>query len=198
MVVDRGELSAKLTRFYDFSGKSALCVGAGGGLLLNPASGVASVVAIDRNAKSLQEFHVKSKTTWGGIPIRFVPRKFETVDFRGDVVYFEFCMHQMEDPGGVLKHAHSMARDIVVIDHLPGSEWVYYWAGEDVVRRSTKALGSFGIRRRRKFTAEQRFEDWKALAARLSGQGKESRRRVLGLKGTANVRIRMDYGLYLL
>jgi predicted RNA methylase len=197
MVVDRGELSANLARFYDFKGKSALCVGAGRGLLLDPASGAAGVVAIDRDPKSLQEFR-KSRTTWGGIPIRFVPRKFETVNSRGDVVYFEFCMHQMDDPREVLEHAHSLARDIVVIDHLPGSEWVYYWAGEDVVRRSTKAMESFGVRRKRKFTAEQRFEDWKALAERLSGEGEQSRRRVLGLKGTTNLRIRMDYGLYLL
>ena len=198
MVVDRSELTANLTRFYGFKGKSALCVGAGGGLLLEPASGVARVVAIDHDAKSLRKFRTESRTKWAGIPIQFVPRKFETVNLRGDVVYFEFCMHQMDDPGAALEHARSLATDIVVIDHLPGSKWVYYWAGEDMVLRSTKALESFGVRRRQKFIAEQRFEDWKALAARLSGEGAESRRRVLELEGTKDVRMRMDYGLYLL
>ena len=198
MAVDRGELTANLTRFYDFGGKSALCVGAGGGLLLDPASGVERVVAIDRDAKSLQKFRAESKTKWAGVPIRFVPRRFETVGLRGDVVYFEFCMHQMEDPRAALEHARSLAPDIVAIDHLPGSKWVYYWAGEDVVLRSTEALESFGVRRRRRFTAEQRFKDWKALAARLSGEGEESRRRVLELKGNKDVRMRMDYGIYLL
>jgi hypothetical protein len=98
--VDRDEISANLTRFYEFAGKSVLYVGAGGGQLLRPTSRVGSVVAIDRDAPSLQEFRGESRTKWAGIPVRFVPRKFETVDLRGDVVYFEFCLYQMEDQRG--------------------------------------------------------------------------------------------------
>jgi len=198
MVVDRSGLTANLTKFYDFKGKSALCVGAGGGLLLDPASGVARVVAIDRDVELLQGFRTESRAKWAGVAMRFVPRKFETVQLRGDVVYFEFCMHQMENPRQALEHARSLAPDIVVIDHLPGSKWVYYWAGEDEVLESAKVMKSFGIRRQQTFTTEQLFEDWKALAARLSGEGEESRRRVLELKGTRGVRIPMDYSLCLL
>ena len=198
MVVDKSELAANLRAFYDFQGKSAVCIGAGGGLLLEPASGVARVVAIDRDAEALGRFRAEARTKWAGIPVRFVPRKFESVNPKGDVVYFEFCMHMMKDPRKTLEHARSLAPDIVVIEHLPGSRWVYYWAGEEEVLRTTKALESFGIRRRKRFTAEQRFNDWKALAERLSGQGKESRRRVLELKEAREVRMPMDYGLYLL
>ena len=198
MVVDRRELAANLTKFYDFEGKSALCVGAGGGLLLPPSSGVNRVVAIDQDANALQKFRTDSEAKWTGIPIRFVPHKFETVRLRGDVVYFEFCMHQMESPRRALEHARSLAKDIVAIDHLPRSNWVYCWAGEDAVLRSTSALESFGIRRHQTFTAEQRFEDGWALAARLSGEGEESRCRVSKLEGSKDVRVRMDYGIYLL
>jgi hypothetical protein len=198
LVVDRDRLGANLVRFYNFEAKSVLYVGAGGGQLLGPASGVAKVVAIDRNPESLEGFRNQSKTRWAGIPLGFVPRKFETVRNHGEVVYFEFCMHQMEDPWKALKHAQSLARDIVVMDHAPGSEWVYYWAGEDTVLRSTRVVESFGVRRREDFTAEQRFEDWKELATRLSGEGEESRRRVLELKGAKDIRIRMDYSLFLL
>lgn len=198
MVVDSRELTANLTKFYDFRGKSALCVGAGGGLLVPPSSGVSKVVAIDRDAEALNRFRTRSEAEWAGTPIRFVPRKFETVRLRGDVVYFEFCMHQMESPRRALEHARSLAQDIVAIDHLPGSDWVYYWAGEAAVLRSTRALESFGVRRRQAFTAEQRFEDREALAARLSGEGEESKRRVSEVKGSKDVRVRMDYGIYLL
>ncbi len=198
MVVDRNGLTANLTEFYDFRGKSVLYVGAGRGQLLPPNSGVRSVVAIDCDGKSLQVFRREAKSKWAGIPVRFVPRKFETVDARGDVVYFEFCMHLMEDPQYTLRRARSLAPDVVVMDHLPGSEWVYYWAGEDAVRRSTQTVESFGPRRSKKFTAEQRFEEWEALADRLSEEGEESRRRVLELKGAKDIRMRMDYGLFLL
>lgn len=198
MVVDRSELTANLQGFYDFEGKSALCVGAGGGLILDPSSGVARVVAVDRDAGALQKFRAESKAKWAGVPLRFIPRKFETVNVRSDVVYFEFCMHMMDDPHKALQHARSIAPDIIVMDHRPGSKWVYYWAGEEEVLRSTKALESFGVRRQKEFVAEQRFKDWEAFAARLSGEGEESRRRVLELKGAEEVHMRMDYGLYLL
>jgi len=198
LVVNRAELSSNLTKFYDFRGKSVIYVGAGRGQLLRPTTGVASVVAIDRDPGSLEGFRGEASTEWVGIPIQFVPRAFETVEARGDTVYFEFCMHYMEDPAKTLEHARSMARDIVVMDHLPESEWVYYWAGEDAVRRSTKTIESFGVRSRKALTAEQKFEDWEALATRLTGEGEESNRRVLELKGAKDIRVRMDYCLYLI
>ncbi len=197
-MVDRAELSSNLANFYDFRGKSVLYVGAGRGQLLRPASGPASVVAIDRDPESLDGFRREATTTWTGIPINFIPQKFETIDVKGDAVYFEFCMHYMEDPAWILTHARSLAQDIVIMDHLPESKWVYYWAGEEAVRRSTRAIESFGVKRRKAQTAEQRFEDWNALATRLAEEGEESRRRVLELKGVEDIRMQMDYCLYLL
>lgn len=198
MVVDRSKLTANLTEFYDFQGKSVLYVGAGGGQLLDPTSGVKEVVAIDIDAKSLKGFRSEAKTRWAGIPIRFVPKSFEKVSERGDVVYFEFCLHEMPNPREALEHAHSLAPDIVVMDHLPKSEWIFYGAEENHVLRSTKAAESFEVRRRKKFRAEQWFKDYEQLAARMAGQGELSGRRVLTLKGAKDIRIPMDCALFLL
>ena len=184
--------------FYDFRGKSLLYVGCGLGQLLPPESGAAGVVAIDRDAKALKAFRSVANTTWAGIPIKFVPRKFETVRDRGDVVYFEFCMHMMDDPKFTLELARSLAKDIVIIDHLPGSKWVYYWNGEREVLRSTKTIESFGVRRSERFATEQRFDDGKALAKRLDEVGTEAKRRILELKDARDIRMRMDYGIFLL
>ena len=196
--MDRAVLGASLARFYDFRGKSVLYVGAGIGQILRPASGVASVVAIDRDPGALKGFRRAATTEWAGVPVKFIPRDFNTVKARGDVVYFEFCMHYMKDPERALRQARSLAPDIVAMDHLPGSRWVYYWAGEKAVSRSTRAMEAFGVKRRDASTAEQRFKDWKALASRLKGEGEESKRRVLELKGVKDIRMRMDYCLYLL
>jgi ubiquinone/menaquinone biosynthesis C-methylase UbiE len=198
LVVDRSKLSADLTSFYGFMGKAVVYVGAGGGQLLGPKSGVKRVVAIDSNPESLKNFRKAADSTWAGIPIRFVPRDFETVNLHGDVVYFEFCLHHMEDPRRALKHARALAPDIVVMDHLPGSKWIYYGAEEDRVLRSYKAAEAFGTRRIEKFTIDQRFKDYEELAARLAGEGDVSQRRVSELKGEKDIRIRMDYGLILL
>ena len=198
MVVDRDELTANLTRFYDFAGKAVLYVGAGGGQLLHATSGVRNVVAIDANAGSLEGFRKEARSKWAGVPVRFVPHKFESVNLKGDVAYFEFCLHEMTDPKNVLAHARSLAPDIVVIDHLPKSEWIYYGAEEELVLKSTKAVESFGVRRRKKYRAVQKFKDFEEFASRMAGQGDVSQRRVLELKGATNVRIPMDYGLFLL
>jgi SAM-dependent methyltransferase len=198
MVVNRDELAANLTKFYDFRGKKVLYIGCGLGQLLPPESGVASVVGIDRDAEALKAFRNVAKTKWAGIPITFVPHKFETVKQRGDIVYFEFCMHQMENPRRTLEIARSLAKDIVVMDHLPGSKWVYYWTGEEAVARSTKAIEWFGFRRKKILVTEQKFEDGKALSQRLSRVGKEAKRRILELKDARDIRMRMDYGLFLL
>ncbi|MGP8125627.1 MAG: class I SAM-dependent methyltransferase [Nitrososphaerales archaeon] len=198
MVVNRNKLTANLTKFYDFKGRSVLYVGAGRGQLLGPASGVRKVVAVDSDAESLEGFRSEAKTKWAGIPIKFVPHNFETVNLKGDVVYFEFCLHEMPDPLKALDHANSLAPDIVVIDHLPKSKWIFYAAEETQVLRSTKAAESFGIRRRERLAVQQKFKDYEELQARMSEQGEVSRRRVLALKGAKDVRIWMDYGLYLL
>lgn len=198
MVVDRARLSSDLMKFYDFRGKSVLYVGAGRGQLLRPSSGVAKVVAIDRDPGSLEGFRGGAPTEWKGIPVEFLPRDFKAVRAKGDVVYFEFCMHYMEDPARTLEQARSLAPDIVAMDHLPKSKWVYYWAGEEAVRRSARAMEAFGVKRREEHAAEQRFDDWGALATRLAEEGEESKRRVLELKGARDIRMRMDYCLYLL
>ena len=187
-----------MTDFYDFGGKAVLYVGAGGGQLLGPRSGVKRVVAIDSNPESLKGFRSEAKSKWAGIPIRFVPRGFESVSIRGDVVYFEFCLHHMEDPRKALEHARSLAADVVVMDHLPGSEWIYYGAEEDKVLHGARATEAFGIRRSKRLTIDQRFKDYEELAARLAGEGEVSRMRALELKGLKNIRIKMDYGLFLL
>ncbi len=198
MVVDRSVLSAKLSEFYDFAGKAVLYVGAGRGQLLEPSSRARSIVAIDADAKSLDGFREEAKTKWAGTPVSFVPRRFEGVKERGDVAYFEFCLHEMDDPRKSLEHARSLAPDVVVMDHLPGSEWIYYGAEEKEVQRSTDAVQSSGVRRSAKFSIDQRFKDHDELAARLADAGELSLKRAMELKGFKDIRIRMDYALFLL
>ena len=198
MVVDRNKLSADLAEFYDFSGKSVVYVGAGGGQLLSPETGVRKVIAVDSNAESLKVFRSEAKSKWAGIPIRFVPHEFETVDLHGDVVYFEFCLHHMHDSHEALDHARALAPDIVVMDHLPGSKWIYFGAEEERVLHGAEAAESFGIRRGKRLVIDQKFRDYEELAARLAEEGEVSQRRALELKGRKGIRIRMDYGLFLL
>jgi len=53
MAIDYAQLIANLRRFYDFSGKVVLVVGAGGGQLLDPACKAKKLIAIDRDREAL-------------------------------------------------------------------------------------------------------------------------------------------------
>ena len=127
-----------------------------------------------------------------------VGSKFEDVAQSGDVVYFEFCLHEMADPQKALTHAKNLAPDIVVFDHSPGSEWIFYGAEEDKVRRSAHAMERFGLRGHEKFHTEQRFEDYAALLAKVSGQGPMAIQRAQRFAGATNIVIPMSYELNLL
>jgi hypothetical protein len=96
---------------------------------------------------------------------------FEDVTSRSDVVYFEFCLHEISDPFTALKRARSLAPDVVVFDHSPASEWAFYGAEEEIVRRSSEAMRNFGIRRCSSLRTQQRFRSGGELLSKVAKQG---------------------------
>ena len=187
MAADYQKLAGNLTSFYDFTAKTVLYVGAGGRQLLDPAVKNRRLIAIDRDAGSL-----------AGLNIEAVAADFEEVRLHGDVVYFEFCLHEMRDPLKALQHARALAPDTVVFDHSPGSEWIFLGAEEEQVGRSTAAMVAFGIRRRVSLHMEQRFQDYAELLAKVKGQGEVAIERARRFEGAAGIEIPMDCELVLL
>jgi len=198
MAVDYGKLTGNLGRFYDFTGKVVLFVGAGGRQLLDPAIRTKKLVAIDRDAEALRE--LKRNVAAAGMQgsVAAIGANFEDVTLYGDVVYFEFCLHEMDDPQRALVHASKRAPDIVVFDHLPGSNWVFYGAEEEKVRRSAQAMERFGVRRRETFRTEQRFRDDAELFAKVKAEGATAIQRAQRFAGVTNIVIPMSYELALL
>ena len=198
MAVDYAQLVANLRRFYDFSGKVGLVVGAGGGLLLDPASTAKKLIAVDRDREALHRLKAKIDANGARDAIEVVCASFEVVNLRGDVVYFEFCLHETTSPEQALAHARTLAPDIIVYDHLPDSPWSFHAAEEDKVRRSAEAMERFGVRRRQTFSTEQRFRDHDELLAKIRVQGPVAIQRAERFIGATNVVIPMSYGLALL
>jgi hypothetical protein len=187
LAADYQKLAETLTRFYDFTDKTVLYVGAGGRQLLDPAVKNRRLIAIDRDAGSL-----------AGLNIEAVAADFEEVRLAGDVVYFEFCLHEMPDPLRALQHARTLAPETVVFDHSPESEWIFLGAEEEQVRRSTAAMIEFGIRRRVTFQTEQRFQEYAELIAKVSPQGELALERARRFEGATGIEIPMCCELVLL
>lgn len=198
MATNYAKLSDDLRRFYDFTGKVVLFVGAGGRQLLDPGTPVKKLVAIDKDVDALRELKkdVVAKRRQNSVEI--IASNFEEVTCRGEVVYLEFCLHEMDDPEKALAHAKSLAPDIVVYDHSPGSEWAYYVVEEDKISRSYMAMERFGIRRRQRFRDEQRFANYAELLAKVSTQGPVAIERAQPFASNAGIVIPMSYELNLL
>ena len=198
MAVDLQEITANVVRFYDFRGKTVLFVGAGGRQLLDPSAGTRKLIAIDRDAESLTALKANIAANGWQDSMEVVASNFEDVTLLADVVYFEFCLHEMDDPLQSLTHARTLAPDLVVYDHAPGSDWIFYGAEDDKVVACGAAMGRFGVRRRQAFHATQRFQDHAELLARMAGQGDLAIQRMQRFTGATDIAIPMDYEAVLL
>jgi hypothetical protein len=198
LATDYAKLTENLSRFYDFTGKVVLFIGAAGRQLLDPATDTRKLIAIDQEIEALQR--LKEYLVAKGLQdsLEVVGASFDEVTRHGDTVYFEFCLHEMDDPGKALIHAKSLASDIVVYDHSPGSEWIYHGAEENKVSRSSAVMEQFGIRRRQTFQAEQRFGNYTQLLAKVSPQGPLAIERAQQFAGATDIVIPMSYELNLL
>lgn len=198
MATDYAKLTENLCRFYDFENKCVLFVGAAGRQLLDPAAGTRKLIAIDKDVEAVRALQATIEAKGLEHSMEAIGASFEEIELHGDVVYFEFCLHEMDDPGRSLRHAKSLAPDLVVYDHSVGSEWVYYCAEEAKVSRSSEAMEALGIRRRQTFCAEQRFGDYAELLAKVGGQVPLAVERAHVFVGATNIVIPMSYELNLL
>lgn len=198
VVADYPKLAGNLRSFYDFTGKVVLVVGAGGGQLFDPTVQPKKVIAIDPDAEALKQLEAKVAAAGRQDGVEYVAADFETVRTPGDVVYFEFCLHEMPDPKRALAHARTLAPDVVVFDHAPDSEWSFYAAEDDKVRSSSDALRGLLSRRCAAFRNEQRFEDYVELLVKLTPQGPVATQRAESFAGATNIVIPMDCILVLL
>jgi SAM-dependent methyltransferase len=199
MAADYAQMMRDLLSFYDFTDKTLLCIGAGGGQFLGPDHPARRVVAIDQDAAALDQLHAAVARHGLTERFHFVHGDFLTMDLpaRGDVALFEFCLHEMADVELALTRAAALAPDVVVFDHGRRSEWAYYVVEEIKVARAWQALERFPVVRHQEFAGEQRFADHAELLAKVEPQGELAIQRSERFKGRSDITIPMTYELAL-
>ena len=98
MATNYAKLTENLSRFYDFTDKKVLFIGAAGRQLLDPGTRTRKLIAIDKDVKALQELKAKIVSQGLQDSVEIIGASFEEVTLHGDVVYFEFCLHEVDDP----------------------------------------------------------------------------------------------------
>lgn len=198
MATDILAIERNLLAFYDFHGKDVIHVGAGGGQLIGYARLPKRVVAVDSDAGAMARLRSRIREAGLGDKIETREEDFLAVRCSSDVVFFEFCLHEMTDPGGAIDHARTLAPYVLVIDHLPDSRWSWYAGEESKLAASWREIEARPIKRRKSFEAAQIFERYEDLRCRIGDCGEECLRRIAPLASEGRIEIPMPYGIVLL
>ena len=198
MATDIGKILNHLYEFYEFTNRTIITVCAGGGQIIDYGHKLKSVLAIDYDKDALDK--LKDNLVKSGLENKFtlIHSDFTLCHLQGDLVMFEFCLHEMEDPEIALKHALTMAPDIIVVDHLPGSEWAFIGNEEEKIIKSWETLKQFQLKQFQKFDTVQFFHDYEELYQKVKPQGSTSIERIKEYKGRTNFTIPMSYAIALI
>jgi predicted RNA methylase len=193
MATDIQKIIDNLTAFYDFTGKNAIHVGAGGGQIIGYAHHAKSVLAVDSDAEAIKYLKdaVKSSDLSGIFAIEH--RDFMELDTKADVVFFEFCLHEMAEPHKALAKALELAPHVLILDHKADSPWSWYACETEMLEKSWEAAGRFTIIREQEWHAAQSFKNFEELSTKFSILGGQALDRIKVFESETNIKIDMNY-----
>lgn len=197
MAADYQQMAQNIRQIYSFSGKTVLGVGAGGGPLTDLVLEARKLIVIEKDSVAIHTWQTRIAADKLQAQVEVIQADFCEASPHGDVVYFEACLHEMDDPRRALRHAFALAPEVLVFDHLPDSEWAFHAAEEDKIRRSTDALAEIPSVRHEEYRTEQRFPEYQQLVDKVSGQGEVALQRAERYRGRSKITIPMTYGLTL-
>lgn len=195
MSVNTKEMITNLLDFYDLADKTIIAVGAGGGQFIEYGRNAKKVIAIDNDELALEK--LKDNLIKAGLTDKFtiVNSDFYLTDQKGDVVIFELSLHEMHDPTLAVKHAFTLAPDVLVLDHWKDSEWLYIIDEKEKVIRSWTALEAFKSVKFKQYDTFEFFFDYEELCEMIQGQGQTAISRTTPYKNKQHFTIPLTYAL---
>ncbi len=191
MATDLAFITNELAAFHDFSDKTVVVVGAGGGRLVRAYAAARRIIAIDHDSGALEQLQQSANAEHMRTPIEMLHADFMTVEPQGDVVVFEFSLHEFAEPERALAHALQLALDLVVIDHATGSPWMLLAGEHGQVATAWHAVASRSTRKARNIAAWQQFNDLRELQAKLGGHPINNKKLIASYRKTSSIEIPM-------
>jgi hypothetical protein len=198
VATDLPAIVERLLAFHDLADLTIVSVGAGGGQLVEYARPARHVIAVDPDGPACDRLSARLAALDLADRFTLLRDDFLAVRPRGDLVLFEFSLHAMRDPERALAHASRLAPATIVMDHAPGSQWMWCAAEEPGVAAAWTAVARRPVRRSLDVPAVQRFSDFAELETRLVEQPPPSRERIVPFEGRADISIDMPYRLALI
>jgi predicted RNA methylase len=182
-----------LNDFYNLENKRVIHVGAGGGILTGYSKNAKVIVAID-NDPSIEKA-LASKIEKENLSDKFKIRILDFLDYteKADITFFEFCLHEMDNPFDAIKHAKEISESILIIDHALNSEWSWYTLETEKLKKSWSAINQFEFKLEKTFEEIQSFDSYDELNKKLSVLGSEALERIKVFEGIEEIKIKMPY-----
>ncbi len=171
MATDIGLIIKNITEFYNFKDKTVIHVGAGGGQIIQYAQVARQVIAIDSDPAAIELLKSKVKTSPFAAKFNILQIDFYEIQLTADVVFFEFCLHEMTDPTRALANAQTLASTVLIFDHAPDSTWSWYVAETEKLSRSWQAIERYQAKQAMSFQAEQFFTNYEELFQKVKIAG---------------------------
>lgn len=198
MATDIKKIIENLLGFYDFTNQTIVSVGAGGGQFIEYGHRSMHVFAIDSDQEALVRLETNLKKLELTDKFTLIHADFHGVDTKGDVVLFEFCLHEMNEPEEAVRHALTLAPTTLIADHALDSEWAYIVDETEKVAASWDAVKRFNVKRRVQHNTVQFFHNYDELFQKVSVQGERSIDRISRYKGQKDFSIPMSYSFALI
>jgi predicted RNA methylase len=198
MATDIKKIIENLFEFYDFNNQTVISVGAGGGQFIEYGHASKQVIAIDYDKEALGRLENNLQKSQLLEKFILINSDFYLVNKKGDVVMFEFCLHEMKNTEAAINHALTMAPNILINDHWPDSEWAYIVDEKEKVINSWEALKGFNFKKIQRYDTVQFFHDYEELFQKVKIQGENSINRISQYKDKKDFTIPMSYGFALI
>lgn len=198
MGINISEIIKNLIGFYNLNGKSIIHVGIGSGIFTGYTNSAKKIFAYDNNPTI--ENNLRSKLTSEKALDKY---EINIIDFfkcknKADVVFFEFCLHEIEYPLKALEFAKTISDDILIIDHAITSEWSHYTLETEKLKKSWNAINTFTIKKHCTFKEYQHFNYFTDLKTKLSILGEECMKGIEIFENKSDIYIPMPYEICLI
>jgi predicted RNA methylase len=194
MATDTKQIVANLLSFYDFTDKTVISVGAGGGQFIEYGRSAKNVYAVDNDKSALAKLEENLQKANLSDRFTLIHSEFEDITQAADVVLFEFCLHEMKDAQAAISHALTLSPNILISDHWPTSEWAYVVDEREKATASWNAISSFNPQKVEQYSSVQTFADYEELYQKVKGQGEATIQRIEKFRNQNNIEIPMSYG----
>jgi 16S rRNA G966 N2-methylase RsmD len=198
MAVDIHQMITNLLEFFDLTNKTIISVGAGGGQFIEYGRNANKIFAIDNDEPALEM--LRENLINAGLTNKFtlIHSDFYLTDHKGDVVIFELSLHELYDPALAIRHALTLAPNVLILDHWLSSEWVYFIDEKEKVTRSWAVLEALDFKKFQQYDTFEFFKDYEELYQKIQGQGETAISRIEEFKDKKQFTIPLSYALALI